>query len=212
MESEVLAVFDGDHRRIGTATRDEVHRQGHWHEAFQCWFIKKEEGIERIYLQLRSTDKKDHPNLLDITAAGHLLATETVMDGIREIQEEIGVDVAYDDLIPLGVQKYTMTKDGFIDNEFAHVFLYPMSQSLDDFVLQPEEVSGMFSASVADFASLWLGTKDKIPVHGFRTDSQGKKVATDMEIGITDMVPHPVSYYRTIIDMIQKRVKQREND
>ncbi|GAE07454.1 hypothetical protein [Paenibacillus sp. JCM 10914] len=111
MESEVLAVFDGDHRRIGTATRDEVHRQGHWHEAFQCWFIKKEEGIERIYLQLRSTDKKDHPNLLDITAAGHLLATETVMDGIREIQEEIGVDVAYDDLIPLGVQKYTMTKD-----------------------------------------------------------------------------------------------------
>ncbi|CAM5275178.1 NUDIX hydrolase OS=Lysinibacillus sphaericus OX=1421 GN=LS41612_02185 PE=4 SV=1 [Lysinibacillus sphaericus] len=45
-----------------------------------------------IYFQIRSGQKKDYPGLLDITAAGHLLAVETVEAGIREVKEELGVN------------------------------------------------------------------------------------------------------------------------
>lgn len=75
MEKEKLKIFDEQRNHIGVATREEVHRVGHWHEAFHCWFISKEEGIDYIYLQIRSEEKKDYPNLLDITAAGHFIGS-----------------------------------------------------------------------------------------------------------------------------------------
>lgn len=90
MELELLKIFGDDRNQIGVASRKDVHRLGYWHEAFHCWFVSNEKGIDYIYLQLRSNSKKDYPNLLDITAAGHLLANETVRDGVREIKEEIG--------------------------------------------------------------------------------------------------------------------------
>ena len=68
--------------------REEIHRLGYWHETFHCWFVKKVHNEWMIYFQLRSKEKADYPLLLDITAAGHLLAGETINDGIREIDEE----------------------------------------------------------------------------------------------------------------------------
>ncbi|MFS0639258.1 NUDIX domain-containing protein, partial [Mesobacillus foraminis] len=143
MENEQLKIFDEYRNQMGVATREEVHRLGYWHEAFHCWFISKEQGIDYIYLQLRSKNKKDYPNLLDITAAGHLLANETVQDGIREIKEEIGVDISFHELIPLGIIDYSVKRDDFIDKETANVFLYKSQKSFDDFTLQEEEVAGI---------------------------------------------------------------------
>ncbi|WP_453989811.1 NUDIX hydrolase [Bacillus nitroreducens] len=123
METEQLRIFDENKNHIGIASREDVHRLGYWHEVFHCWFICEEEGTYKLYLQLRSKNKKDYPNLLDITAAGHLLANERVEDGIREIEEEIGIDLSFQDLIPLGVVDYTVIRENFIDKEIAHVFL-----------------------------------------------------------------------------------------
>src|SRR5690606_34920459 len=115
---EMLKIFDSDKNHIGIATREEVHRLGHWHEAFHCWFISKEEGGKYyIYLQLRSSKKKDYPNLLDITAAGHLLAHETILDGVREIKEEIGIEVLPNQLELLGSIDYCVEKENLIDRE-----------------------------------------------------------------------------------------------
>lgn len=116
-EQEKLKIFDDNKNLLGLATRSDVHRIGYWHEAFHCWFISKEQGINYIYLQLRSKNKKDYPNLLDITAAGHLLADETVEDGVREIKEEIGIDVAFKELVKLGVIDYCVVQEGLLQKE-----------------------------------------------------------------------------------------------
>ncbi|WP_310793579.1 NUDIX hydrolase [Salipaludibacillus neizhouensis] len=105
-EQEKLKIFDDNRNQIGIASRSDVHRVGYWHEVFHCWFVCNIQGTDYIYLQLRSNKKKDYPNLLDITAAGHLLADETVKDGVREIKEEIGIDVAFEELKQLGVIDY----------------------------------------------------------------------------------------------------------
>ncbi|MFS0765523.1 NUDIX hydrolase [Peribacillus phoenicis] len=97
--------------------------------------------MDFLYLQHRCAIKKDYPNLLDITAAGHLLAYETVYDGVREIKEEIDIDAAFDELVPLVIIQYYQTKEDFIDKELPNVFLYETAHSFDDFTLQPEEVS-----------------------------------------------------------------------
>ncbi|MFE4712635.1 NUDIX domain-containing protein [Paenibacillus sp. NPDC056722] len=115
MNSEILKIFDDNRNTIGVSTREEVHRLGLWHETFHCWFISREGNKDYIYLQLRSDQKKDYPNLLDITAAGHLLAHETVLDGIREVHEEIGIEVTIDELESLGVRFYTTRRRGSWD-------------------------------------------------------------------------------------------------
>ncbi len=208
MEQEQLKIFDRYRNRIGVASRAEVHRIGYWHEAFQCWFVGRENDREIIFLQIRSEDKRDYPNLLDITAAGHLLANETVRDGVREIEEEIGINLSFDELIPLGVIEYCITKKNFIDKELANVFLYESDHSLDDFNLQREEVSGMVKAELNEFAELWSGKIEAIRIEGFELKADGKKASIDKMAGRDEFVPHPVSYYETVTKRIMERTKE----
>ncbi|MGX6443896.1 NUDIX hydrolase [Neobacillus sp. K501] len=206
MENEMLKVFDDERNPIGIATREEVHRLGYWHEAFHCWFVSNEKGINYLYLQLRSDRKKDYPNLLDITAAGHLLADENVYDGVREVKEEIGIEVSADELIPLGVIDYCVTKENFIDKELANVFLYKSKSTFDDFSLQEEEVSGMVKVVLNDFVELWDGRREKVDIQGFEVKEAGTKVVIDGLAGKDKFVPHPITYYETVIQKIKKLI------
>lgn len=206
MENELLKIFDDDKNQIGVASRKEVHKFGYWHETFHCWFVSNEEGIDYLYLQLRSDSKKDHPNLLDITAAGHLLADETVRDGIREIKEEIGIDVPFDDLISLGVLDYCVIQESFIDKELANVFLYRSMNSFDEYTLQAEEVSGIVRAKFNDFSKLWLDEIETIEIKGFEINKDGDKTLIEKYVGRDKFVPHQISFYKTIIQSIKEHI------
>ncbi|AXN38059.1 NUDIX hydrolase [Peribacillus butanolivorans] len=206
MENEMLKVFDGDRKQIGVATREEVHRIGYWHEVFHCWFVSREAGVDYIYLQHRCAMKKDYPNLLDITAAGHLLAHETIYDGVREIKEEIGIDVSFAELVPLGIIEYHVTKENFIDKEIANVFLYESTQCFNDFTLQKEEVSGMVKVELDDFEDLWAGTKEEVNIQGFEINHDDHRMMIDQYVGRDKFVPHEVSYYKSIIRLIRENL------
>ncbi|WMX54709.1 NUDIX hydrolase [Peribacillus sp. R9-11] len=206
MENEMLKVFNADRKQIGVATREEVHRMGHWHEVFHCWFVSREAGVDYLYLQHRCEMKKDYPNLLDITAAGHLLAHQTIYDGVREIKEEIGIEVSFDKLVSLGVIEYHVTKENFIDKELANVFLYESTQCFDDFTLQKEEVSGMVKVELDDFEDLWDGTKEEVNIQGFEINQDGHRMMIDQYVGRDKFVPHEVSYYKSIIRLIRENL------
>lgn len=206
MKNEQLKIFDHNRNQIGVATRDEVHRVGYWHEAFHCWVVGKEGEKDYIYLQLRSEEKKDYPNLLDITAAGHLLADETIVDGVRELKEEIGIDVVIQELEPLGVVDYSVVKENFIDREIAHVFLYRYHHNSGEFILQKEEVSGMLKAEFKDFYRLWLGEIEQIRVQGFEIDKMNQKVMVDSWVGRKDFVPHELSFYQEIVTLLKEKI------
>jgi isopentenyldiphosphate isomerase len=204
---EKLKIFDDNRNPIGVATRGDVHKHGYWHEAFHCWFIGKEQGKDYIYLQLRSKDKQDYPNLLDITSAGHLLADETVKDGVREIKEEIGIDVDFEELVVLGALDYCVVNEDFIDKEIANVFLYRSNNSFNDFTLQAEEVSGIGRANFDDFADLWFGVKDEIKISGFQINNDGKKVEFEEKVNKDRFVPHQVSFYKEVVQKIREQIK-----
>ncbi|WLR42120.1 NUDIX domain-containing protein [Bacillus carboniphilus] len=206
MNNETLKIFDDNKKTLGVATREEVHTKGLWHETFQCWIISHEENKTYIHLQVRSPFKKDWPNLLDITAAGHLLEHESIKDGVRELKEEIGLDVPFESLIPLEVVRYCVKKGSFIDNEFAHVFLLENNQPFDDYHLQHEEVSGMVKVKFEDFKELFLGNKTKIEIQGFTYNEESLKEKIHHFVSKDQFVPHSFNYYEKIIQLIDNKI------
>ncbi|MFJ7939614.1 NUDIX domain-containing protein [Peribacillus sp. NPDC096622] len=198
---EELKIFDENRNEIGIADRSEVHKKGHWHETFHCWFVDKKDGIDYIYFQKRSDEKKDFPTLLDITAAGHIMSNESVSDGIREVKEELGIDVQFEELISLGVIEDCIVTNSFIDRELGNVYLYHMKDT-DDFNLQKEEVSGIVKTEFNNFSDLCLGKQNKIIVEGFKINELGKKIVLKKNVSLDQFVPHQKSYLEKVVKLI----------
>lgn len=194
MENEVLKVFDSEWTLKGTASRAEVHKRGLWHETFHCWFLSKEDGRIFIHFQLRSPDKKDFANMLDITAAGHLSSDESVKDGVREIKEELGISLTLNDLIYTGPVQDEIIIDDFIDKELCHVFIYKIPENTTpDYVFIDDEVSDIFKIELPVFEKLW--TEEIYPIN-----INGKMINRD------NFVPHENSYINFVMNSIKQYV------
>ncbi|MCH7322497.1 NUDIX domain-containing protein [Solibacillus sp. MA9] len=203
---ERLAIFDEHYHKIGEAIRDEVHAKGYWHEVFHCWVIEKIEDEWMIYLQLRSKLKKDYPNQFDITAAGHLLATETILDGVRELHEELGINIAFEELKALGVIPYKIYNEIIKDYEFANVFIYEITNGLDTFQIQREELDGMYYMRLQDFFNLSNDTITSALVTGYYYQGD-EKVSGSQEISLADMQALPQNYLKPFTDKLQALMK-----
>ncbi|PLS07107.1 NUDIX hydrolase [Neobacillus cucumis] len=206
MEKELIKIFDYARNELGVADREEVHKQGYWHEVFHCWFLSKDNNDNNLILQLRSERKKENPRLYDITAAGHLLANETVQDGVREVSEELGINVTFEELQPLGIIDYCSIQGSYIDNEIANVFLYQCHVPIEEFILQKEEVAGIVQVDFNYFRELWTGSKDEIRVVGYEIKQDGSKELINKLVGRNQFVPHPDGYYKTIIQKIAEKI------
>ncbi|KGL41899.1 hypothetical protein BMT55_04245 [Listeria newyorkensis] len=202
MMVEKLKIFNLEHQQIGTASRDDVHHKGLWHETFHCWFVS--EDLTRIFIQYRSERKKDFAGLYDITAAGHLTEDETVLEGIREVKEELGVDVAFDALVSLGVIDTSYVSPGFVDREFCHVFLYRFAGNLADFRLQEEEVGGMVTANLQEFRAFFKGESDGLRVEGFKLRDAGIEVVNEV-LGMRQFTLEENNYYGKLVNAMELR-------
>lgn len=161
--TELFDIYDEDLKPIGVKPRHAVHRDGDWHQVFHCWVIGRERNGETfVILQRRSADKDLYPNKLDISAAGHLEAGETVRDGVRELEEELGLRVDYDDLIPVGRRVGIKKYEGLIDRQICNVFLYRCDDSLEAYDYQKDEIAGLVKLRIDDGLSLFSGGVDRI--------------------------------------------------
>lgn len=211
-QDEVFDIFDSRMRRTGTASRKEAHAQGLWHQTFHCWVIRTPTRPEEdwsLLLQLRHRDKDTFPNMLDISCAGHLLAGERVEDGVRELQEELGLSVAFAELISCGVfAEEDIISETLIDREFCHVFLYPCNQALEAYKFQLSEVSGLFFIPLAAFQELVSGRCDSVLTKGVivTDEAAGTTIEISRDVRKADIVPHPQAYYELLFHQISRLI------
>ncbi len=155
--SELFDVFDAALNHIGVKARADVHRDGDWHQVFHCWVIgRNADGDSFVILQKRAPDK-DYPGKIDISAAGHLEAGEAVADGVREIEEELGLRVQFDDLIPMGRRLGIMKEGDLHDCQICHAFLYECGQPLDAYRYSQDEIAGLLQLRLEDGFRLFIG-------------------------------------------------------
>ena len=203
---EMLTVVDINRNQLGVKSREAVHRDGDWHETFQCWFIEQIENTYYIYVQKRSANKKDYPSMYDITAAGHLLVGETVEDGVREIKEELGIDVSLDELTFLQAIPNSITLPNLIDNEISLVYLYEVKKPIRYSFLD-EEVEAVMRVKLSDFEKLVFGEVDQVFC---QKHEDGEINGCCITISKSQMVPHEMNYFKKVMNKINEYVNNKD--
>ena len=134
---ESLDVVDENNELLGIVKdRKTVHEKALWHRLVSCW-IMNEKG--EILLQKRSSMKKRNPNKWSRTG-GHVNAGESVENAIiREVKEEIGIELSKQELKLLCTYK----RDNIQDKYFGYDFFANVSPKISECVLQKEEVSAV---------------------------------------------------------------------
>ena len=121
------------------ASREECHHNGLWHRAVYG-FVFNSNGD--VLLQKRSNLKKMWPDLWDVTAGGHVLAGEFGSQAlIREIKEELGIDVYENEIKYLVGSSSTDSSNNIINNHFNECYLINKEIDVTKITLQKEEVS-----------------------------------------------------------------------
>ncbi len=179
---EFVDVFDEGMNSIGRMAKKEAHRTGAWHKSIHCWIVRSDETGQYVVFQKRSATKIAFPNFLDISAAGHYQAGEYIEDGVREIVEELGINVAFNELQYLGV-KFDVYKDETMFNrEFCETFLYQDNRPLFKYPIDCDEVTGLVQIKIQDGLDLFSGKLDSIKVTGIEYSEEKGKIE---EIKIT---------------------------
>jgi isopentenyldiphosphate isomerase len=211
-QEEIFDIYNAQMERIGTTGRSEVHAKGYWHQTFHCWIVDQSMNPPSLLLQLRHPDKDTFPGLLDVSCAGHLSAGESVMDGVRELEEELGVQVAFSSLIPCGIYaEEDALPDQRMDREFSHIFIYSSDQPLLRYQIQADELTGLFWARLDEFEALIDGAISAMLVSGGILSASGELMETRRNIRMEDLVPHDKEYFELVFDAVNQMQSKSEH-
>lgn len=133
---ELIEIVDKNGEFTGQILdKDEAHDKNLLHNEVAT-FVLNDNG--QILLQKRSANKRFDPNKWGL-CAGHVDAGENLEDAaLREIKEEIGLDVPKGELYPFGEKEFVI-KDS--NSHVANFYYIKTNLDANDFVIQEEELS-----------------------------------------------------------------------
>lgn len=207
--TEFIDIYDANLTPIGKMERIEAHREGQWHETFHCWVVTRETGSGGVLFQQRSATMKNFPGMLDVSAAGHLEAGESLREGIREIREELGIPIDEARLRDLGYRvEVADQSNGQKNREYQGVFMYETDVPLKDFRAEPSELSGLVIVPLADGMELFTGQRDALTVTGWKfedpTSEQPRWSSFEQTITRDSFLPRIQRYYLTALIMADR--------
>lgn len=188
MEEE-LDILDSAGAPTGeVAPKSEVHRLGLYHRCFHLWISGSGSGVPYLLVQRRARGKETWPGMLDVTAAGHLQSGEETLDGLREVEEELGLRVEPRRLIPLGTRGIDQEIPAGRDREFQEVFLLLETIDPASLRLQREEVASVVRLDLDAVERLHGG--EAVPAGEWSAAGERRET----EVGLGDFVPNDDRY------------------
>ncbi len=148
-KEELLAVIDNESSIIKgeSVSRTTAHEKGILHGASHVFIYRvSDSGSIEFLLQRRSINKDSYPGCLDISSAGHIEYGMDFLDtALKELHEELGIDVKPNELIEGFTQNYHRTDifhgKIFDNREINKIYLLKKDIDISSCVLQQEEVS-----------------------------------------------------------------------
>ncbi len=206
MEDERFDVLDCTGRKTGeTIARNEAHATGAWHGAFHCLIIYQRDGRGYALFQKRSAAKRIAPDRYDVSVGGHYASGEDAcIAGPREIKEELGLEVPFADLVPVGrrVFVYCFTP-GVKEYEFQDIFLLHRNVHARDLVLQRAELDGAAFLDVDEGIALLSGRLPEVRAPFLRPGGKSETAG----ISPDDFVPCVDNYYLKLLLLARRYLR-----
>lgn len=180
---ELVDILDSEGNYTGkVALKSEAHKNGWFHPTVHVWFFTAD---GRVLIQQRAATKDTHPLLWDVSVAGHIGAGEKTEDAaVREVKEEIGLEITAPNLRKIGVFKAVHKhNENLEDCEFHHVFLYKLNLPISTLSRQKSEVNDL----------------KLIPLIRFSEETWGLA-------NVSKYAPHGAEYYKTIAKAVKEFV------
>ena len=153
---EIFDIYTHEGLYLGTKEKSICHSEkpGFYHKPVWIWIVNSKNDI---LVQKRSHHKKIHPNELDMSSAGHVVAGETSIQGaIGETYEELGIKTTESDY--KFICEYISDKP----SEVAQLYLLKLDIDISDLVLQEEKISKVKWLTYENFKKLFY-PKEFIP-------------------------------------------------
>lgn len=188
-------MLDASGEKTGEVVRrSEAHRLGLWHRCFHCWIVAPGTPTgdgPYLFVQRRAAGKETWPGKLDVTVGGHLGTGEgPVEGGLREIEEELGLRAAPEELVPLGLRRSERTIPDGLDREFQDVFLLVRPLAPDDLRLREDEVAAVLRLRLGDAEAL----RDELPAEEWSPGGNVRPVRARL----SDFIPDEQDYLRRV--------------
>jgi isopentenyldiphosphate isomerase len=180
---ELVDILDSEGKFTGKTTmKSEAHKYGWFHPTVHVWFYTRN---GQLLIQQRGRNKETHPLLWDVSVAGHIGSGENIETAaIREVSEEIGLEITKAELQKIGIFKSVQKHNAeLLDCEFHHTYLCELKTPLSNLKKQESEVNALTLISLIQFSEETWGMAN-----------------------LAKYVPHEVEYYKSIIKAIKKRL------
>ena len=155
---ELIKIVDENGEFTGEVMdKEEAHDKNLLHNEVAA-FVINDKG--QVLLQKRSANKRFSPNKWGI-CAGHVDAYESLENAIiREIKEEIGIDINPNKLIPLKGKKVSIRKT---NSHITYFYYIKLNLNEEDFIIQKEELSEVKWFDINEVIEM-IKSKDEIVV------------------------------------------------
>lgn len=131
-DQELLFVVNENNQVLEPKPRAEAHSKGYWHRTSHIWVINSK---NQILCQKRSMLKDSFPGFWESFFGGHVEAGQEYVDtAVSELNEELGIRTAENDLIPYKIYKSEP------DKEFQSVYKFEWNGEISKLNFEKDEV------------------------------------------------------------------------
>lgn len=156
---EYLDILDENGNKTGEKdTRENIHKLGLLHSEVAA-FIYTDTG--KVILQKRKSNKATYAGVWSVTG-GHVFAGENNEEAIiREIKEELNLNIEKDKVIFVTTYKSKKVKDDVINNKFFSIYNVEISENqFETIEIQKEELEDIKLFSIEEIESI-MNSGDK---------------------------------------------------
>lgn len=172
-----------------------------WIGTFNLWILQSK-PVPAIVYQQRSPKSNWAPNKLDVTAGGHYEAGEEILDGLREVREELGKEYKAKQLTYLGKKLHVSpdTKVRMRQNA-VDIFMTVDNSDIKKYKLQESEVHAICVCPIAELMK--VHTRDNYSFLGKGITSGGEEVEIKID---NDSFPYNWDNYHFKIVLLADRL------